>query len=492
MIFVLLKENNYMKRIVKINKVVKNFLSLLFSNFFGQILTFIATVYVARYFGPDNFGVINFSNAIITYFTALASFGLQTLGIIEIAKSKKNNEYSINLIISLRIFLAILSYFLIISFVLFIHKSQLYKLSILFYGLTIFPTAIYVDWIFNANEEMQYNSKSIIIKNLVYSIMVIVSILIFKIRNVYYIALFMFISTLISSIYLLRVVRKFYKIKLKFIFNMGEYKRLILLAWPFFFSGVFATINSNIATLMLGFMRSDYEIGIYNSVYKIVNVFIMIATLLFTPIYPLLIKYYNLKAIDKLNSLINNLRKIIYIFSIPLVFAAFILKREIINTIYGTKYYGAYGVFTILIIYVAVLYIREIYGYALSAWNLQKKYMNIVLISSAYNVISNVIFIRRFGIQGAAVNTLVSEIINLILMFRAGNSKVKIGYRSFFVIKILLCSILMSIVITLFKILTSNAIILSLIGICVYFVLLFISKVITISEIKNNLLVKED
>lgn len=476
---------------LKLNKVIKNFISLTTSNIIGQVLMFLAVVYTARYFGPDNFGIINFSNVIVTYFTAIASFGLQTLGTIEIAKSNKNNDLKINTIISLRLVLAIIAYILIIICVIFINKSMIYKLNILAYGLTIFPTAIYVDWIFNANEEMQFNSRSIIIKNLMYSFLVIVSLVVFKIKNLYYLPLFMFVSTLLSSLYLLRIIKKHYNIKFKFVINILEYRRLISSAWPFFFSGIFATINSNIATLMLGFMRSDYEVGIYNSVYKIVNVFIMIAGLLFTPVYPLLIKYYNKKQMLELSALINNLRKVIYIISIPLIFAAFILNKEIIFILYGNKYKGANAIFTILIIYVAILFVREIYGYSLTAWNLQKRYMNIVLISSLYNIISNILFIKKFGIQGAAVNTLVSEIINLVLMFKVSRTDVKVKYKNFFIFKIVICSVFMSLAIRLTKFITSDGVILSAVGCIIYFLLILIFNVVTVSELKDNLLVKE-
>lgn len=475
---------------IKLNKVVKNFISLTFANVLGQVLMLISVIYTAQYFGPDNFGIINFSNVIIMYFTALASFGLQTLGIGEIAKSKMNNDSKINTILSLRLILATIAYFLIIILVVIIKKSMVYKLNILFYGLTVFPTAIYVDWIFNANEEMQYNSRSIIMKNLVYSLMVIVALKFFNINNLYYLALFMFLSTLISSLYLLKIAKRHYHMEFKFIFDAKEYKRLISSAWPFFFSGIFATINSTIATLMLGFMRTDYEIGIYNSVYKIVNVFIMVVGILFTPVYPLLIRYYNEKQTEKLSILINNLRKIMYVIAIPLLFVSFILNKEIILTLYGDKYKDAYIVCTILFIYVALLYIREIYGYELTAWNLQKKYMKVVLLSSIYNIISNFVFIRYYGIEGAAINTLISEIINLTLMFKISRSAVKIKYQNNFIIKIIISSIIMSIIILTSKIITDNAIILSGIGIVIYVSLLFMTKTISITEIKENFLAK--
>jgi len=217
----------------------------------------------------------------------------------------------------------------------------------------------------------------------------------------------------------------------------------------------------------------------------------MIAGLLFTPVYPLLINYYNNEKYEHLSSLINNLRKFMYIISIPMIFAAFILNKEIINTLYGDKYRNAYNVLTILIIYVAVLYIREIYGYALNAWNLQKKYMNIVLISSIYNIISNLLFIKIWGIEGAAMNSLISELINLILMHRASTKAVKLSYEYFSVHTIVFSSIVMSLFICIFKYLTVNGVLLAAIGGIVYIVTLFLTKTITISEVKSNLIVKE-
>jgi O-antigen/teichoic acid export membrane protein len=475
---------------IKLNKVVKNFISLTFANVLGQVLMFISVVYTAQYFGPDNFGIINFSNVVIMYFTALASLGLQSLCVLEIAKSKKNNDSKINTILSLKLILAAIVYILVIILAFTIKKSMVYKLNILFYGLTIFPNAIYVDWIFNANEEMQYNSRSIIIKNLVYSLMVIVALKFFKINNLYYLALFMFLSTLISSLYLLKVAKRHYNMNFKFIFDIKEYKRLISNSWPFFFSGIFATINSTIATLMLGLMRTDYEIGIYNSVYKIVNVFILVVGILFTPVYPLLIRYYNEKQTKKLSVLVNNLRKIMYMLAIPLLFVSFILNKEIILTLYGDKYKDGYSVFTILFIYVALLCIREIYGYELNAWNLQKKYMKVVLLSSIYNIISNFVFIKYYGIEGAAINTLISEIINLVLMFKISRSVVKIKYKNNFIAKIIISSIIMCIIILASKIITHNAIVLSGVGIVVYLSLLFMTKTISITEIKENVLTK--
>ncbi|WP_278280846.1 polysaccharide biosynthesis C-terminal domain-containing protein [Clostridium saccharobutylicum] len=126
----------------------------------------------------------------------------------------------------------------------------------------------------------------------------------------------------------------------------------------------------------------------------------------------------------------------------------------------------------------------------MSAWNLQKKYMKVVLLSSIYNIISNFAFIKYYGIEGAAVNTLISEIINVVLMFKISRNVVKIKYENKFIAKILVSSLGMSVIILICKIVTYNAIILSIIGGGIYFCLLFITNTISISEIKENVLTK--
>ena len=143
--------------------------------------------------------------------------------------------------------------------------------------------------------------------------------------------------------------------------------------------------------------------------------------------------------------------------------------------------------FVILFTYISILYVRELYGYELTAWNLQKKYMNIVLISSLFNLISNLIFIPRFGMNAAAVNTILSEVINLFFMYRVSRKAllVRYDYNKYFTI--IFSGVLMCAAIVMAKIFFENAFILVFIGSLVYILFIFLSKSITIEELKYML-----
>lgn len=469
------------------NKILKNFISIFLGNIFSRVLSFAIIIYLARNFGPADFGIINFSSAYITYFSMLASFGLSTYGIVSIAKDRSKTSECVNEILSIKIILSILSYLLLVGSLLIIQKDYQVKSMILLSGITILTTSFSVDWVFNALQEMKYISYSIII-NSVLSFLILVSfIFLGNYRNIYIVPISTAIASIISSFYLYVMYLREAKDKFNFKINIPRYVEIIKLSLPFFFSGIFATVNLNIDTIILGFIKSDVEVGLYNSVYKIVNVLVLFVSFIFTPIYPVLIDYFAKKKLEELEKVVNNLRKIVYILAVPLAVSALTLSHKIMLFLYGKEYESASFVFLILICYVSILLIREIYGYELTAWNLQNKYMRIVLISSSYNFISNIILIPRFGINAAAINTFISEIINLIFMFRLSRNTLKIQYKNTIIIKIILSGCLTYFSIIILKNIVNNVIILLALEVVIYCGGLFLFKCITIDEIKQLL-----
>ncbi|WP_406547950.1 flippase [Clostridium ljungdahlii] len=467
------------------NKIVKNFNFMLFGNVFSRIIGVLLTVYLARKFGPSYFGIINFSNAFITYFSMIASMGLQSLGIVKIAKDKENMKKDVDIILSLRTILSIIAFIVLLIVTICINKDINTKKMIVITGISILINSFCLDWVFNALQEMKYISYSIMISSFLSFILVFIPLYLNMYTKIYIVPIASAISSIISNIYLINIYKKKGKHKINFVVDFEQYKYLISAAWPFFFSGIFATINCNIDTLMLGFMRNNYEVGLYNSVYKLVNVLTLFVSFIFVPLYPVFIEYYNNKKFDDISIVINKVRKLMYIIAIPILVVAFTLNQETIRILYGNKYIGASKVFTILIAYVSIFYIREIYGYELTAWGLQKKYMKIVLISSMFNVISNLIFIPKYGINGAAINTLISEVINIVLMYRLSRKTLHIKYDNKYIFHIIISAIFMAIIIYVTKIAATNIFVLIITAGIVYCISILKLKVVTIQEIKG-------
>lgn len=473
------------------NKIIKNFSYMFLGNVYAKILTILMAVYLARKFGPSYFGIISFSTVFITYFSMLANMGLQSLGIVRAARDKENVEENVDIIISLRIILSIIVFSILLITIISINKDVNIKIMIFISGISIIVNSFCLDWVFNALQKMKYISYYLIINSTLSFIFTFIPLYLNIYNNIYIVPIASALSLTISNVYLLIVYKKKEKLHVKFIINYRKYKELIMSAWPFFFSGMFAAINCNVDTLMLGFMRTDFEVGLYNSVYKLVNALTLFVSFIFIPLYPVFIEYYNEKKYNELSVIINKVRKLLYLFAIPLSVAAFTVQRETIITLYGQQYKGAVSVFTVLVIYVAIFYIRELYGYELTAWGLQKKYMNIVLISSMYNIISNAIFIPAYGIEAAAINTLISEVINIIFMYRLSRKTLYIKYDNKYIPNIIVSVACMTVIIFLIKSITANIFEIAIIAAIIYSFLIIKQKVIKLNEIKSLLGVKK-
>lgn len=154
--------------------------------------------------------------------------------------------------------------------------------------------------------------------------------------------------------------------------------------------------------------------------------------------------------------------------------------------LFGDEYYRAGIALKILIIYVGILYIRELYGYQLSASGKQKQYMNVVVISSFSNLVLNFIFIPKYGFTAAAVTTLISEVINLILM---RNKCIKYFPEIIFnkdkILGIILSTSIMGGLVYILKCMGVNALIIIVMSVLIYGLCIVILKVVSLEEIKS-------
>ncbi len=139
-------------------RIAKNFLVLICGNIIAQIFAIFSTVYLARVLGINGFGKIGFAQGIISYFSLLADFGLRTVGIREIAKNKEEIKKYVSHLLTIRLFLAVVSFVLLSVLILFLPKPVDYKILIALFGLNIFPLVFLIDWVFQALEKMEFQA----------------------------------------------------------------------------------------------------------------------------------------------------------------------------------------------------------------------------------------------------------------------------------------------------------------------------------------------
>lgn len=467
--------------------IINNILSLMSGKLVSQFISVFITIYLARELEPANFGVLNFATVLVSYFTLVSVFGLTTLGIRNLNHKRIELFDEINKIVSIRIILSVVTFILLIFVVLIIEIDKTTKALILILGPSIILESVNFNWVFNGLQDMRYIAKATVIRTLGYGLILVFLFKFSSIEDIYLVGLATLAGLLIMVLYLLWAFKHKYKYKFQFEVNAITVKKMLSQSSFFLFSGIFANLNTNIDTVMLGFLRSNIEVGIYSSAYRIIGLFSLFIGFIYIPIYPKLVECFSKGLYGELEKILNHLRKFVYLITLPIFVGGSLISKEIMDTLFGSKYVQGYFVFSILLLFTLIFSIREIYGYGLVAWNNEKKYTKIVGFSSMFNIISNFLLIPLYGISAAAINTVLSEIINLVFMKHMSDKIIKIKLDKSYFAKVTLASVMMGIIILIVKHFTSNIIIIVPIGVISYAILVLCFRIFDSVNVKDFL-----
>ena len=458
------------------SKILKNIFSYSMGNLISKAMLFLFNVIVARYYGSEIFGKYNYAVSVVTYFIMLANLGIQSYSVYNVAKRVDDAEKIFREVVSAEVLLGTISSLLLVVFVLIVPIN---RSMVLLVGITILISSIDISWLFQALQETQYVALQLLINSLL-SFFLIGLLIIGGVKAYYGLPLIVAISQLISYTVTWKSLRK--KLHMKFRFTLENLLENIKNGLPFLFSGIFAAINCNIDILLLTVMTNNHIVGVYSAIYKIVNLIIMIVSFIVAPVFPQMISLYTKGDIISLENIICKLWSSLAIIIFPIVIGGFITGEKLIVYMYGNDYSGGGITFSILLLYCFVFYFRERYGYTLTMIGKQSLYMRIVLISCIFNFAFNVILIFKINIVGAAIATLISELINYTLMRYFANKychmKIKIK-----VFKVIFNTVIMGIVTFLLYKRGVNVILNICISMMIYAILFLLTN---ITKIKNK------
>ncbi len=461
-------------------RILKNTFSLLFSGIIARLLGFIGIVYLARVLGPGDFGKINFAIAIIAYFALIANLGLPLLGTREIARERDKIKDYLDSILTLRLCLALLSFGLLFLLALFLNKPSEIKHLILLYGLGLIPSALLLDWAFQGVEKMEYIGLGRILSGGVNLGLVLW--LIKGPEQLLLIPCFGIAGSLLAAGVLVSIFARSFG-KPRFKFDLIFWKTLLRQALPLGISIGLIQVIYNIDTVMLGFMRSNAEIGYYNAAYKIILALIMVGAVYFDAIFPVISKYY-ITSSESLRKLQSYTAKLMVAISLPLAVGGTILAKPIMNLLYSPEYDNGIIAFQLLIWVVALIYINMIYARGMWACNRQNEYLKIVTTQALVNIGLNLILIPPLGITGAAISTIWAELLGFFFYYREFNKVVAVPIHNH-ILKPLLATIPMALCLWWgLNGLNLNVFLLIFTGIVVYFIFMLLTRGVNREEME--------
>ena len=269
-------------------------------------------------------------------------------------------------------------------------------------------------------------------------------------------------------------------------------RKVCLFALPVFATAVGGKVIAYIDTLILTYFRSSAEVGIYNAVLPSALLFLYFGTAIGSVTMPLaselIVKHDNLRLIAGIKSLYH------YLFAavIPLMAVAFAFSGFFLEVFFGKEYIVGAGAFQILLLGILVFMLASINHTIFAAFGKPWIVTKIILFAAVINASFNLLLIPKFGIIGAAFSTTLSYILAFALsvwkMRQLLHFKVPLKIWTIqFLLGILLVIMLFEISYLLHMSPWLEVIFSFVLGTIIYVLLLYLFKVIDITEIKKYL-----
>lgn len=386
-----------------------NFIFNCLKTLMGVVFPLITFPYVTRVLGPEYLGKIDYAQANITYFTLIAAFGISGYAVREGSRIRDDKE-KINKfageMLAINLITVTIAYILCFL-ALMVPKFKDYQGLMLIFCTTILLTAFGMEWIYNIYEDYKY----ITIRSFVFQVISVV-LLFTCVKNpedyIKY-AVILVISSVGSNIMNLIRCRKY--ISLRITFNRQILKHIKPMMFIFVLN-ISASIYLVMDKSMLGYIsESDTEVGLYGTAIKITTVLTSLMTAIRTVMTPR-VAYFMHTDIDQAKKLNYVTAKIIFMLSIPCAIGMFALSSRIIVLFAGESYGVAAFTLRILLVNMVAASMNGFLINQLLIINRRDKLASMaVVFGAATNLILNFITIPKFGKEGAALSTCISELV---------------------------------------------------------------------------------
>lgn len=387
--------------------------------FFG-LLTIVILI---RYLGKEAYGQYMYVITLVVLFGSIADWGTATIGVREASKEtqKQNRDKVLLNIFLLRIFFALGAAILMIlsAFWLPIKGNQewVIRQGVIFGSLILILFAIRASlaMIFQTKLQMQKTAIAEITGSVL--VFLISWLFVFYQLGLIPLILAVFLANLVSVILLLILTRQV--IKLRLVWQGKLIKKFLGESLPMGAILMMFTIDNKIDTVMLGSLKGSGAVGIYALSYRIYDVLILGAAYLMNALLPVLSQYSDLKLWrEKIKRIYQKSFDVLLLMGIVVLIFVLIFSPLIIKVITQNRFaefFDAVMVLRLLSLAIFFSYFNHLTGYTVVALGRQRLYFFVAFFALAFNIITNFLVIPRFSYFGAAVTTILTEGLVLLI-----------------------------------------------------------------------------
>ena len=390
---------------------MRNFFSLSLVQFANNVLPLLTVPVIARIIGPDKFGVINFSAAIVTYFSLLINYGFDLTATRAIAQCREDSEERSRIfsnILFAKLFLLLLSLVAFVVALYTVPQMAAEKRLFIYTYIACFSLVITPNWLYQGMQELHQMAIFNFIAKLIFTISLLLFI---KQREDYILQplltslsqVFVGVGSFIWAINKYKI--KIYPVALNKVFALLWNEKMI------FFSMIVVTLYTTTNTIILGFVQSTTDVAYYTAGWKLIMIIQTFVSLpLRLSLFPFIGESFG-RSQNEGVSKVKQITPFITIFTTLAGIAIYILAPWLIQLLYGSEFTQATIVLRILCFVPMVLALGDLFGIqTMINLKMDKAFFRITLLGSVIGLALNYSLSKEMGAVGTSWAWLLTEI----------------------------------------------------------------------------------
>ncbi len=376
---------------------------------FRMVVALFVGVYVARYLGPERFGLLSYAMSFVGLFMALSTLGLDGIMVRELVKTPERRDELLGTVFWLKAGGAILMWIGIAAAIPFTQNDTETNILIIIIAFAvIFQAVNVIDFNYQAEVKSRYVVYAQLVSLLISSITKLIFVWIAA-PLVWFACVFLLDAVVLAvgltAIYLQNIGKVWY-----WKWRWQTARVLLKDSWPLILSGVVISIYMKIDQVMIKEMLGAEQVGHYAAAVRLSEAWYFVPMAITSSVFPAIINakkqseelYY-----QRLQKLYDLMVWLAVAIALPTTF----LASWVIRVLYGDVFLPAAGVLSIHIWAGVFVFLGVASGKWLLTENLQVFSTINTTIGAIVNIALNYILIKNMGINGAAISTLISYFI---------------------------------------------------------------------------------
>lgn len=378
----------------------------------GKVVTLLGGllvgIFVARYLGPEQYGLMSYVISYVALFQVLASFGMDNIEIREESKSPEDKDRIIGTAFGLKIIFAVLTMGLVaLTAWLFEADSFTHWMIILYSFSMVMNSFGVIRNYFTSLVWNEYIVKTEIVRTLI-GAGIKVGLLLIEAPLVWFISATLFDTILIASGYIVSYRSKIDSMK-KWAFDRSTAIYLLKQSFPLLLSGAAVVIYTKIDQVIIRNLLNTESVGYYSVADKFTEICLFIPTILSQTITPLLVQSYA-ENHDEYNRKAQLFMNVMVWGTILLCAFICLIANPLIRYTFGAQYLYSIPVLQIMVFKVVGYAQAQASGAMIVVENKQKYVVTRNIIGCIACVVLNYALIPTLGLAGAAIASILTSI----------------------------------------------------------------------------------